>query len=93
MVDITQIGFDHITDFNLSQGDKINLAGLFDNELTLDNFSDYIYFEKSAPKNITMMIDVDGKNDAFDKVPTANIYSNNVGDMISKLNQGESLVL
>lgn len=40
-----------------------------------------------------MMIDVDGKNNAFDKVAIANIYSNNIGDMISKLNQGEGLIL
>lgn len=91
--DISQIGFDKIADFNLDQGDKIDLAGLFDDGLTLDNFGDYVYFEKTATRNITMMVDIDGKNGDFEKVAIADIYSNNVDSIISRLNQGEGLIL
>lgn len=93
VVDIGQIGLDKIADFNLSQGDKINLDGLFDDELTLVNFSDYVHFEKTATNHITMMVDIDGKNDNFEKVAIVDIYSNNINNMLNKLNQGEGLIL
>lgn len=66
---------------------------MFDEELTLDNFGDYIYFKKSAVGTITMMVDIDGKNNTFDKVAIAEIYASNTDATLSKLNQGEGLIL
>ena len=93
VVDVSQIGFDKIADFDLKQGDKIDLTGLFADKSIMDNFGDYIHFEKSGTKNITMMIDIDGKDEMFEKIAIADIYSNNIDGVLNQLNQGEGLIL
>ncbi|MDI4484134.1 type I secretion C-terminal target domain-containing protein, partial [Moraxella lacunata] len=93
VVDVSQIGFDKIADFDLKQGDKIDLTGLFADKSIMDNFGDYIHFEKSGTKNITMMIDIDGKDEMFEKTAIADIYSNNIDGVLNQLNQGEGLIL
>ncbi|OPH33674.1 hypothetical protein B5J93_12645 [Moraxella equi] len=93
VVDVSQIGFDKIADFDLKQGDKIDLTGLFADKSIMDNFGDYIHFEKSGAKNITMMIDIDGKDEMFEKIAIADIYSNNIDGVLNQLNQGEGLIL
>ncbi|STY90805.1 type I secretion C-terminal target domain-containing protein [Moraxella bovis] len=92
-LDVSQIGFDKIADFDLKQGDKIDLTGLFADKSIIDNFGDYIHFEKSGAKNITMMIDIDGKDDMFEKIAIADIYSTNIDGVLNQLNQGEGLIL
>lgn len=93
VVDVSQIGFDKIADFDLKQGDKIDLTGLFADKSIMDNFGDYIHFEKSGTNNITMTIDIDGKDEMFEKIAIANIYSNNIDGVLNQLNQGEGLIL
>ena len=93
VVDVSQIGFDKIADFDLKQGDKIDLTGLFADKSIMDNFGDYIHFEKSGANNITMTIDIDGKDEMFEKIAIANIYSNNIDGVLNQLNQGEGLIL
>ena len=93
VVDVSQIGFDKIADFDLKQGDKIDLTGLFADKSIIDNFGDYIHFEKSGAKNITMTIDIDGKDEMFEKIAIADIYSNNIDGVLNQLNQGEGLIL
>ena len=93
VVDVSQIGFDKIADFDLKQGDKIDLTGLFADKSIMDNFGDYIHFEKSGINNITMTIDIDGKDEMFEKIAIANIYSNNIDGVLNQLNQGEGLIL
>ncbi|OBX88296.1 calcium-binding protein [Moraxella nonliquefaciens] len=93
VVDVSQIGFDKIADFDLKQGDKIDLTGLFADKSIMDNFGDYIHFEKSGINNITMTIDIDGKDEMFEKIAIADIYSNNIDGVLNQLNQGEGLIL
>ncbi|OBX48712.1 hypothetical protein A9Z60_04820 [Moraxella nonliquefaciens] len=93
VVDVSQIGFDKIADFDLKQGDKIDLTGLFADKSIMDNFGDYIHFEKSGTNNITMTIDIDGKDEMFEKIAIADIYSNNIDGVLNQLNQGEGLIL
>lgn len=40
-----------------------------------------------------MMIDIDGKDEMFEKIAIADIYSNNIDGVLNQLNQGEGLIL
>ena len=59
----------------------------------MDNFGDDSHFEKSGTNNITMTIDIDGKDEMFEKIAIADIYSNNIDGVLNQLNQGEGLIL
>ena len=40
-----------------------------------------------------MTIDIDGKDEMFEKIAIADIYSNNIDGVLNQLNQGEGLIL
>lgn len=86
-------GLDKIADFNLSQGDKINLSALFENELSLDNLIDYVSFEQLGSHSIGVKIDRDGLSDTFEKTLIAEIYTNDVLATLNELNQGVGVIL